>query len=268
MPCEQTSKRAEMERAMNIEKHSGKNILKEFMFIKFTLVELLLVIVIIAILASMLIPALRGVREKGISINCVNNMKQIGLAALSYVDSYDTFMPEAQAAGWDNNAHTANWWVTEIHPFIDNRVWLGTAAGTSKSLICTSPAGYEERFELNGEKTSNYLWNIYLGHHSFYASSPPQYCPKRITRCSNPSKAGILADGLAKSGPYGQTLFFEFGNLTGILQYVQLRHSNKSFNGLFADGHSTNLNPYKLSTRDLGLFGNFGRTGGYGLIWQ
>ena len=110
----------------------------------FTLIELLVVIAIIAILAAMLLPALAAAKRKAQRINCVNNLKEVGLAFKIWEgdnqDHYPMAVSTTSGGGQEYVASAGNTSLTVGGTFSVGHLFAtcSNELSTPKILYCTS----------------------------------------------------------------------------------------------------------------------------------
>jgi len=196
----------------------------------FTIIELLVVISIIAALASVLLPALSKAKLAVYRIQCQNNLRQLGNCVVYYIGDNQGYFPSGDPAGVTNEGVYVYGQLAQYIPDardVDGapRIYYLASypnwVATTRLFLCA----------MSGTKNpyGNYGWNPYVA-----AAPHTAGCGKypTITSIDRPSEIILIADANNNS-----LLYWDFTDKgSGLPLEIKLRHQNKA-NLLFADGH-------------------------------
>jgi competence protein ComGC len=183
----------------------------------FTLLELLVVLTIIMILASLLLPMLKKAKEKGNLIACLGNEKQISMGIFMYTADHNGILPQTTCSAWND----MNW------------------VGQVKSYVTNSQTNY---FDKKKDMVFKCSASDFMRDELFYAfhSSYGFYFPlsgKKIMKIKTPSQVIMVGD-YGKSGtgtnyswyPAWLRIYSDTAHCTSALYHYPL------YNGTFLDG--------------------------------
>lgn len=228
---------------------------------KFTLIELLITIAIIAILAAMLLPALNKAREKARQTTCTNNLKQIGLQMNLYLDDYDGWFFDRYMETPYHAQKQA--WFQANSPFVHDYLkikWIEGDMFGGSLLDCPScQSGYDGvSVDYTYNNTLAMITNGIWG---------------KLSRVKRPSKTVMFADNVGKAraeallwGNNNKGLYYfgqwgtpPSGAATSnwrqpwLYAFDYARHSNNA-NFVFVDGHVVSADRNRSSDKSEFLY--------------
>jgi prepilin-type N-terminal cleavage/methylation domain-containing protein/prepilin-type processing-associated H-X9-DG protein len=186
----------------------------------FTLIELLVVIAIISVLIALLLPAVQSAREAGRRAQCVNNLKQIGLAMHNYVESRNA-LPAAEMVflGLTNGTNFSA--LSQVLPYLEQSALfnalnfsLPDVAPTNSTVMLTNISGlicpsdpYNPNPTLGAQ--TNYMADMGSGivwQSSLFAPNTSLPMPNGVFYGNSATTLAAITDGLSNTGFYSERI--------------------------------------------------------------
>ncbi len=183
----------------------------------FTLIELLVVLVVLALLGSLLGSALAPIQRYAIATCCMGNLRQVGMAALTYAEEWNECLPAEANFGVDDPQRSPAWFC-RLPPYIDSE-----RSGARTGIFqCAGFHGHPAEVFTNAMPKS-FKMNSYLD----ADGRPRHYC---LGSASDQSELVLFIDAIAKETGMGQWGHAVYSGVD------DSRHRGR-VNILFCDGH-------------------------------
>lgn len=189
----------------------------------FTLIELLVVMAIIALLAGMLLPALSRGKESARATQCLNQMRQIGMAVRLYAEDHGDEFPRSQHSAFANGQLP---WERSLAPFLSSTtiLWTNLMEGVYHCPSDRRPAPWSFSYGLN----------VYfeLGPNDDYVGKPQTW--RRTVQVPRPSVTILFAENNSTTDHIMPNFWVSPADTADV---AKRRHGRRS-NYIFADGHA------------------------------